>query len=177
LNRCALVDGRWLRVERLITLLLDFCTFLNELASFLFHPGFQCLFLGDARPLRGVASFRFQVSSGFCHWLAILHSNQRQTQAKIFRADLARSTAQRTAGRRYEVVLGFNFTSSAHGKSIRCNSAGAQVRESARSSGGFIRLSQSAQRAADFLQKKFTRKRRLTRAVAAGNQIYGWLCC
>src|ERR1039457_5061481 len=52
--------------------------------------------------------------TGFCHRFAILHRNQRQTQAKIFRADPARSAAQRAAGRRNEVLLGFDFTSSAH---------------------------------------------------------------
>ena len=42
--------------------------FFHELFRLGFHSFLQRLFLGEAEPLRGVASVRFQVSSGFCFY-------------------------------------------------------------------------------------------------------------
>src|SRR6266542_1089246 len=68
-----------------------------------------------------------------------------ETEAAVFFVHLARSAAQSAAGGRDEVVCSPGFASVFHVRSIRRNSSGVQVPESARNSGGFTRLSQTAQ--------------------------------
>jgi hypothetical protein len=82
----------------------------------------------------------------------MLQSNQRQTEAMVFLADLAGSTTQRAASRGNEVVLASSFISSTHGKSIRCKSAGVQVSESARNRWFAFRDDALAQYASEWLK-------------------------